>query len=245
MQHSYGWIPQLPDQRDIQLTLPSLEVSLPPVVDLRRLQSPVYDQGRLGSCTANMLAAAVDYERQRQGLQYAYPSRLFQYYNERLLEHTVKTDSGASIRDTYKAANRYGICPETAWPYDISRFARRPAPSCYTQARQDLVLQYAAVPQRVQVMQQALASGLCIGVGISIYESFETVTNGVIPMPGMGEQLLGGHAVLVVGYDQSTWLVRNSWGTAWGMQGYFTLPMPYLANPYLSGDFWAIQLVSS
>lgn len=248
-EHYYGWIPQLPDQRDRVFTLLT-PTPLPPVVDLRPHMPPVYDQGQLGSCTANMIAAAVDYERSRQGLPFITPSRLAIYYWERSLEHTTHSDAGATIRDAYKVVNSKGAPPETDWPYDVSKFAHAPPAKATADAKKDRVVQYEAVPQTLTTMQQVLASELAIGVGISVYESFESpqvAQSGIVPLPHPGEQLLGGHAVLVVGYDapRGAWIVRNSWGTGWGQAGYFNLPFSYLTNPNLAGDFWACQLVQA
>lgn len=251
MKHFYGWVPQLPDQRDIPFKLGAPSV-LPTVVDFRTggLLSPVCDQGQLGSCTANMAAGAVDYERKKQGLSWISPSRLALYYWERQLEGTTRSDAGATIRDAYKVINTKGAPPETDWPYVIGKFATAPPAVAVKDALKDVVVQYKSVPQNQSMMQQVLASGVAIGVGISVYESFESqavAASGVVPMPGRNEQLLGGHAILCVGFDNTkgVWIMRNSWGTGWGQAGYFTLPYTYLLTPNLSSDFWAAQLVKA
>ena len=126
MKPRYGWIPDLPDHRDRKFAL-SAPVPIPPAVDLRPGCPPVYDQGQLGSCTGNAIAAALEFERIKQGLPDFMPSRLFIYYNERAMEGTVASDSGAQIRDGIKSVNTQGDCPETLWPYDpaSSRLSRR------------------------------------------------------------------------------------------------------------------------
>ena len=98
-------------------------------------------------------------------------------------------------------------------------------------------------------MKGCLAQGYPFVLGFSVYESFESpqvVRTGIAQMPAAGEQLLGGHAVLAVGYDDSAqrFVVRNSWGAGWGMKGYFTLPYAYLLDGNLSDDFWTVRQVT-
>src|SRR5580692_7685401 len=112
--HSYGWVPDLPDQRDFMFAAPVENMAaLPPNVDLRpQCPKEVYDQGQLGSCTANAIAGALEFEMLKQRLNAFTPSRLFIYYNERVIEGTTATDSGALIRDGIKSVNSQGACPE-------------------------------------------------------------------------------------------------------------------------------------
>src|SRR5450631_3498884 len=125
---SYGWLPDLPDQRDLSYAAPApLLKKLPASVDLRPQCPPVYDQGQLGSCTANAIAGAVQFDEIRSGIAPTWtPSRLFIYYNERALEGTVSADSGAQIRDGIKVIAKLGVCPESDWPYDITKFTEKP-----------------------------------------------------------------------------------------------------------------------
>ena len=119
----YGWLPDLPDYRDHLYAAPvALAGALPAKVDLRAQCPPVYDQGQLGSCTANAIAAAIEFDRLKQKLNDFAPSRLFIYYNERAMEHTIASDSGAQIRDGIKSVGKLGDCPETEWPYVIPKF---------------------------------------------------------------------------------------------------------------------------
>ena len=114
----YGWIPDIPDHRDMMYSAPPHVVSaLPAMVDLRAKCPPVYDQGQLGSCTANAIAAALQFDQMKQGEQSFTPSRLFIYYNERAVEHTVSQDAGAMIRDGIKSVAKLGAPPEDPdWP---------------------------------------------------------------------------------------------------------------------------------
>ncbi len=245
----YGWVPDLPDARDYMYSAPQeVLAELPTKVDLRPGCPPVYDQGQLGSCTANAIGAAHAFTQLRQFKKDFMPSRLFIYFNERDIEHTVETDSGAMIRDGIKSVAKLGVCPETSWPYDINRFRDKPLSQCYTQAEQNQVTVYRRVLQNLHQLQGALASGSPVVFGFSVYESFEgqdVARSGVVPMPARGEKQLGGHAVLAVGYDDASqrFIVRNSWGPGWGQQGYFTMPYAYTTNAQLASDFWTIEVV--
>jgi C1A family cysteine protease len=256
----YGWRPQLPDVRDKLYT--ARLTDLPPAeFDLRPSMPPVYDQGQLGACTGNAIAAAMEYERGRQGLSEFVPSRLFVYYNERALEGTVSSDSGAAIRDGIKVVNTDGVCPETMWPYDIGMFAVKPPKRCYVTAESDKAVQYLAI-QTLGDLKDAIASKLSVVFGFTVYQSFESpavAKTGVMPMPLQGEATVGGHAVVAVGYSdpKQQLIVRNSWGPSWGDGGYFYMPYEYVTGSKISADsspingaslasdFWSIELVSS
>jgi C1A family cysteine protease len=246
----YGWVRDIPDQRDLLYAAPPLISSaLPPRVDLRAQFPPPYDQGALGSCTANAIAGALQFLEGEEGSPApVMPSRLFIYYNERALEGSTESDSGAQIRDGIKSVVAQGFCPESEWPYDIGAFATKPAPGCYQDALRERVSQYLRLaPATVQLLT-CLASGYPFVFGFSVYESFETATvaaTGIVHLPHPDERLVGGHAVVAVGYDQPAgrFIVRNSWGGGWGMAGYFTMPYQYLTDPMLAADFWTIRKV--
>jgi len=250
--HSYGWVPDLPDHRDFLFSAPLENVAaLPASVDLRpHCPHEVYNQGQLGSCTANAIAGALQFEQMKQGLKSFTPSRLFIYYNERVIEGTVNADSGAQIRDGIKSVSNIGACPETDWTYDITKFAHKPpeAPA-YKDAPLGKALQYQRVPQLLNQMKGCLASGYPFVFGFTVYESFESdqvAHTGAAPMPSPREKVLGGHAVMAVGYEDhpQRFTVRNSWGPDWGMGGYFTIPYAYLTDSNLADDFWTIRMVA-
>ncbi len=247
----YGWTPDLPDHRDHLYAAPTAILKkLPTQVDLSKQCPAVYDQGELGSCTANAIAAAIEFDRMKQHLPDFVPSRLFIYYNERVMEGTVNSDSGAQIRDGIKSVAQQGACPEKEWPYDISKFAVKPPAQSYQDALKDRAVSYTRLSHNLTQMKGCLADGYPFVFGFTVYESFESQTvaqTGHAPMPRHNEKVLGGHAVLAVGYDDShQWfLVRNSWGTQWGMHGYFTLPYAYLIDPNLADDYWTIRLIST
>ncbi len=259
----YGWRPDLPDSRDFLYAAPRIALStLPPSVDLRAQCPPVYDQGKIGSCTANAIGAAFEYGLVKQGLPDMMPSRLFIYYNERDMEGHVAFDSGAQIRDGIKSVHKVGVCSEEEWTYDDtpaeydggpfplgSKPAQRPTDLCYEHALDHRATLYQRVVRDLDQFRGCLAAGYPFVFGFTVYTSFETrevAETGVVPMPGVDEDVLGGHAVLAVGYDDATqrFLVRNSWGTAWGNEGYFTMPYAYLTERGLSADFWTVRIVT-
>ena len=248
--HRFGWQPDVPDHRDHLYAAPVTWLAkLPAKIDLASKCPPVYDQGQLGSCTANAIAAAIEFDLMKQKAKKIFaPSRLFIYYNERAMEGTVSSDSGAQIRDGIKSVAKQGECPEPEWRYDISKFAVKPPANCFRDALKYEVVSYQRVAQTGSQMKGCLASGYPFVFGFSVYDSFESTQvakTGHAPMPKSSEQLLGGHAVLAVGYDDANqwFIVRNSWGTGWGMKGYFTLPYAYLLDGNLSDDFWTIRAV--
>jgi C1A family cysteine protease len=246
----YGWLPDLPDQRDHFYAAPVERAAvLPASTDLRSQCPPVYDQGQLGSCTANAIAAAIQFDRLKQQLADVFiPSRLFVYYNERVTEHTIDSDSGAQIRDGIKSVAKLGDCPEPEWPYVIARFKTKPPPKCYTDALKYRVVSYQRLTPVLSQLKGCLASGYPFVFGFTVYESFESATvtrTGHASLPGADERAIGGHAVVGVGYDDAKqwFVVRNSWGNRWGLKGYFTLPYAYLTDENLTSDFWTIRVV--
>jgi len=250
---SFGWVPDFPDHRDLMYSAPArfAAAPLPASVDLRpKGPQEVYDQGQSGSCTGNAIVAAHEFDQIQQGLQPVFtPSRLFIYYNERAMEGTINSDGGAQIRDGIKSIGKEGVCPETTWPYVISKFADKPPQTCYTDAQKHCAIRYYRVPRLLSQIKGCLAEGFPFVYGFTVYESFEgdqVAKTGVVPMPAASETVLGGHAVLAVGYNDQLQrlIVRNSWGTGWGMKGYFTMPYAYLLDSNLSDDFWTVRQVA-
>ena len=246
----YGWVPDLPDQRDHMFAAPSAVLaSIPAAVDLRPKCPPVLDQGQLGSCTANAIGNAHLFDQMKQSAAKTFlPSRLFIYYNERAMEGTVATDSGAMIRDGIKSIAQQGVCAEADWPYLIAKFKNKPTAACYKKALAHQALTYRRLLQNPTQMKSCLASGDPFVFGFTVYESFESqavAKTGVVPMPAHTEKVLGGHAVLAVGYDDATqrFTVMNSWSDKWGMKGYFTIPYAYLGDTGLASDFWTVSTV--
>jgi GH25 family lysozyme M1 (1,4-beta-N-acetylmuramidase) len=259
----YGWKRDLPDQRDHSFAV-SADVlnSISSKVDLRPQCPAVYDQGQIGSCTANAIAAAIQFDLMKQNPKPFIPSRLFIYYNERSIEGTVPLDAGAQIRDGIKSVASQGACPESEWTYDATpadqsshlfppgaKAAVSPSSQCYADAIFHRALQYQSVDQNLADMRGCLSSGYPFVFGFTVYPSFEgedVARTGLVTMPGANETAIGGHAVMAVGYDdsQNVFIVRNSWGTNWGIAGYCCMPYAYLLDDNLADDFWTIRVVT-
>jgi C1A family cysteine protease len=209
----------------------------------------VYDQGPLGSCTANAIAGALEFDQLKQTLTDVFlPSRLFIYYNERVIEGTVDEDAGAMIRDGMKSVAKQGGPHERLWPYVISQFRTKRSLAAYKDGAKHPAVLYQRLVQHVSQFQACLAAGYPFIFGFAVYESFENdsvARTGRVPMPKRTERLVGGHAVLAVGYDVAKrhFIVRNSWGDGWGMHGYCTMPFDYLFDSNLSDDFWTVKVV--
>ncbi len=246
-----GWLPDVPDQRDVPFTaIFRAPRVLPGRIDLRDKCSPVENQGNLGSCTAHALVGAFEF-LQLQALDktparsFRDLSRLFVYYNTRAVMGTVNEDSGAMLRTGIKALKKLGACREKLWPYLIGRFRDKPSTACYKEAAGHRIAAYQRL-DTLSAMKACLAMGLPFVFGFAVYEhtmSEAVARTGRIRLPVAGERMLGGHAVMAVGYRDAerALIFRNSWGALWGRAGYGELPYAYLENRNLSDDFWCIQ----
>ena len=244
IKRNYGWRPDVPDQRDFLYSRVVRKAKkLPEMIDLRLHCSAVEDQGELGSCTANAIAGNIEFLENILAQKFEDKSRLFIYYNERVQEGHVEEDSGATLRDGIKVCAKYGACDERLWPYAIKEFARKPNKKAYADGKKHLIVSYHRI-LTIDEMRTCLAEGFPFVFGFAVYESFETqrvASTGVVNMPGKSERMLGGHAVMAVGYVDKVkrFIVRNSWGEDWGVRGYFTLPYKYMQT--LADDFWTIR----
>ena len=250
MAYGLGLVRDEPDVRDHRYEPPAgVLARLPASVDLRKGLPPAYNQFAINSCTSNAIAAAVEFDELKRGMKNVRtPSRLFIYYNERAREGTVAKDSGGQIRDGIKSVASQGVCPETDWPYLKRNVLRKPPAKAYSGARTYRVVEYQRMMHHLDQLRSCLAEGYPFVFGIKVFTSFQGSAvkgTGRLDMPRKGEKSIGLHAVLAAGYDDRSrrFIVRNSWGTKWGMKGYFTIPYGYLLDSEISHDFWTIRFV--
>ena len=260
----FGWKKDLPDFRDYSLESPEIKSILdksvpikavkatPPVTaDLRPWCSPIEDQGQLGSCTANAGMGLIEYFEKRAYGKYIDGSRLFLYKATRDLDG-VTGDTGAYLRDVMKALVLFGIPPESYWPYNIAKFDVEPTAFLYSLAQNYKAVKYfrldpagTPLPTVLSNIKTQVAAGLPSMFGFTVYSSISNAAE--IPFPTKSETVLGGHAICCVGYDDNkvigtqkgALLIRNSWGTTWGAQGYGWLPYAYVLQG-LATDFWTL-----
>ncbi len=273
-----GWLPDYPDFRDYTLEIKENEdlnrllsplglervdsTTLPSSVDLREWCSPVENQGQIGSCTANAGAGVVEYFENRAFGRYLNASRLFLYKATRNFAK-LTGDSGAFLRSTMGALTLFGVPPEEYWPYTdkVSDFDKEPSAFCYSFAANYKSIRYfrhdppsLTKPQVLENIKKALAAGIPSMFGFTVFNSItQAATSGKIPFPCNNEKIMGGHAIVAVGYNDSmviknttcgatttgALLIRNSWGEGWGMKGYGWLPYEYVLKE-AAVDFWSI-----
>lgn len=281
VRHGMGWLPDYPDIRDYTFESEDLrgrddtralvesiglgradESTLPSSVDLRRWCPPVEDQGAIGSCTANAGVGIAEYYEKRAFGKHLDASRLFLYKVTRNLAE-LQGDSGAYIRSTMGALVLFGVPPEKYWPYTDKdpEFDREPTTFCYSFAENYKAIKYfrhdPADLSKVEVLEgvrKTLAAGIPSMFGFTVYSSVaQAKGTGKIPFPTRNDRVMGGHAVVAVGYDdkmevrnvdsdglsRGALLIRNSWGESWGDGGYGWLPYEFVIRE-LSMDFWSM-----
>jgi C1A family cysteine protease len=241
---NFGWIPDIADITDLLFT-PDPSVGIVTSVDLSPACSSVENQGSLKSCSANALVSALEYLENIEKQKFNDLSRLFVYYNARMIENSIEQDSGIQIRDGIKALQTYGVCQEKTWPYIISDFKKEPISDSYQEANDHRIVSAERITS-FNDMLQCLSEGYPFVFGFIAYDSFqssEVAQTGALGMPKSNEKKVGGHAVLAVGYDNDKQIfkIRNSYGSNWGVNGYFTMPFDYLRDASLSSDFWVIR----
>jgi C1A family cysteine protease len=217
-----------------------------PSADLRRFCAPAYNQLAIKSCSANATAAALRMVAAITNTPVDPPSRLFAYYNARALAGTQAADNGATLRDAMKTLSQTGTCAEALWPYDPQKVNDKPPAGCYEKATIHAI-RYQRIEQSLEALKGCLAQGYPFVFGLTMYvDAIEAAqTTHVLPLPGKGAQVMGGHAVVAVGYDDATGMITalNSLGPDWGAQGFFSLPYAYFPNADLTYDFWTIRTV--
>lgn len=265
--HLGGWKRDLPDHRDAHYARSTVSLDeaarLPATfVDMKVALVKalgVYDQGQIGSCTANASLAAFRWLYWKSQQAKKTPSgpipdysRLYQYAKTRMDEGTpLSDDSGCSIRDAIGTLHQHGACPESLWPYDDgATFDIKPPSGCDVEAKKHETLSYHSVPDLTALKREIAGTGPGSGWypvvgGFTVYESMMSAAvakTGIVPNPGPGEDVAGGHAILFVGYCDVRRAVcfLNSWGPSWGDGGCGWLPYWYFQHG-LVDDLWTIH----
>lgn len=212
-------------------------------IDLRNKFPQVYDQGKIGSCTANALCSIYEYDTYNfKG------SRLFLYYNERMLLNETDVDNGAYLSDGIFTLKTFGLCEEKDWPYIIENLFKKPTDDIYQKAKINFVIEAFSISNDIQTLKYWLQKNEPIAIGIAIYSNFmnfSVARTGNIGLPTANDRFIGGHAVVLCGYDDITqkFIVRNSWGSYWGDKGYFYIPYDYITDDNLCNDLWIITKI--
>lgn len=225
------------DSRDLRYSS-ARPVSLPLSVDLRPTPA-ILDQGQAGTCVLNASAIAYMDLMLRENLFVDVPSRLFMRWITAEYEGDEMKDAGVCIRDAIKMFAKYGACSEYEWPYDLTKIFVKPTIDCYYNAKKEKALEYRRVVGEND-LKACLAEGYGVIIGIPLDEYFE---GDEMAQTGKGRMFdpthaKGGHGVYLCGYNEDGWIIQNSWGTDWGMNGYFTLPYGY---PF--DDCWSLRKI--
>ena len=237
------------------------KVSLPTENDLKGWCSPMEDQESLGSCTANAGVGLIEYFERRSFGKHIDASRLFLYKVTRNLLH-ITGDTGAYLRTTMGAMTLFGVLPTEYWPYDVDNFDEEPSAFCYAFAQNYQAVQFyrldpPGTDRRALLtrIKTSLTAGLPSMFGFTVFSSiWDADTTGEIPYPSPADSVEGGHAVVAIGFDNNikikgnspdaketkgAFMIRNSWGTDWGDNGYGWLPYDYVLN-WLAIDWWSL-----
>jgi len=239
---NFGYVPDHFDSRDTYYRLRNKIKDLPESTEKKNINMfPVrYDQGQIGSCIGNGCVAAFRRTLHVNKQPDYPPSRLFAYYIARTDENK-KEDSGASIRDAFKAINNFGICDEKYCPYSVVKFADKPSPAAFIDATQHQSIKYERIyPSAKDLIKDALNNSFCVVFGIVLHESFmsdKVKRTGIIPNPSCWEEEIGGHCMTIFDYEKDGVWVLNSWGDQWGIEGICFIPWEYLLSKHAS-DFW-------
>lgn len=243
-QIKFGCIPDAPDPRDFvserHLKAPA-QLSLSYKLPWEKF--PIFDQGQMGSCTANAAIvafrhAAAKVKRRRTNL-----SRLYLYYKSREYIGTTDNDSGATIRDTFKSMMKHGIAPESLHPYTPSYLTLEPSKEASEAAKSHRIMRYSRVAKNVEQIKQTLYADAAVVFGFLVHEQFMSGwSSRMMPMPTASEGTIGGHAAVIVGYADTldAFLIQNSWGRKWKDGGYFWMPYEFVESDRCF-DFWIIE----
>jgi C1A family cysteine protease len=249
--YKLNWKPSPKDPRDFKFSalLSLRQVSAPPTpsADVSAIIPEVFDQGQIGSCTGNAGAMLGLYQSRKQNREIT-PSRLMLYYGAREIEGTTSADDGAFIRDIFKAMAKVGVAPESVWAYDESKVVTRPSAQAYDEGKKTLAVVYRALDNtNLDELKTCIALGHPFELGFTVYNQFMFGSwKEMMPMPKPGENILGGHAVTAVGYDDTrkAFRIKNSWGTDWKSGGYFWMPYAFITSPDYCDDFWMLEQIT-
>jgi C1A family cysteine protease len=236
----YGWKKGTDKPKTILYSPVKHVLPLPSYVDLQPKCPPVYDQG---SCTANAVAGLSQYLMRKHGYVDWMPSRLTLYYWNRMQKETANENSGDSLQDDMNSLVKFSVAHEPLWKYEPKNFTIKPEKSVWSDGYWHSVKIGLSVEQNIETIKSCISECYPIIFGMMVYSCFESLEmekNGILKMPTSNDKILGGHAVMAVGYDDHTKMikVRNSWGGKWGKNGYFFMPYDYISNPYYCDDFW-------
>lgn len=231
--------------------------TLPVNVDFSHYLPKIHVQGKLGSCTGQAITAAMEIVLAKENFKILL-SPLYVYYNERKLTGAVKESIGATLADGLRAVCMWGACKEKTWPYSDNKvkYKMKPSQVAYNEARRftnlDSIL-HSQVSYSLMAIKSILAKQVPVVFGVYIYKSFEKAKNGRVPIPSLEEKVLGGHALVFVGYDdeKQEFKFANSWGSEWGDRGFGYLSYDYVMNKshdgkqklFFAGDIWKIERV--
>jgi C1A family cysteine protease len=237
---NFGLKPDKWDERDIYYKVRRPIELLPPSTNRKNINefSYRYDQGSIGSCVGNGTVEAFRRILQVNKMPDFELSRLFAYYIAREEKYS---DSGASIRDAFKAINKFGICSEKTWPYIPDKFAVEPPEEAFAEALDHQSISYERIyPVTKDAIMDALSHRFPVVYGMRLFESFMSVQvarTGIIPMPKKCESEVGGHCKVLFDYEPKKVIELNSWGPEWGQGGIDEVPWEYILSKYCS-DFW-------
>jgi C1A family cysteine protease len=241
-----GWTRDKPDPRDYLAKPTKKRGASLGDLDLRKtgFLPPVYQQYDTQSCTSMCVGAAIEYMNMKEGKPVFKPSKLFMYWNGREIGNCTNEDGGAEIRDVMKSLTRWGCAPDADFPFLRENLMVKPPEKAYQDAKKEIITQYHRITSTLKDVTACLSRGQPVVFGASMFANFEeeeTTKTGYIKMP-KGKEIYG-HCMLIVGIQTSNVIVRNSYGVEWGEQGYGYMPVEYMENDNLTGDFWTIDVV--
>jgi len=227
---------------------------LPNIVDLRPYLSPIEEQYTLGSCVGNALASILEYFYFHNTGHMKTFSRLFIYYNARMMEdemsqrNATEIDSGADLQFAIVSLIKYGCCEEQYWPFYQHLINIQPNDQAYENGQHYRLNEFSRLSNNINQLRECLAEGYPFVMAIKIFPSFASNHHGYIPMPKRHEKSSQyRHAIVCVGYIHSerVFIIRNSHGIQWGDHGYGYLPYEYVTDKILTKDLWAIKSIKN